>query len=232
MTAPRWLAPAALIAMGFIVLLIVRGIENREFSERAELIVEQVDGAPDAVIFTWRGRVEAPMARALKKAADTLDPGVTRVVVSLDSPGGAVAEGRAAIDVLRRIKRTRRLDTIVVGARRCLSMCVPIFLQGQTRAASGRAKFMFHRPIAVNAVTGERVEKSRFDRDWTSDRLFERYFGAGPVNPEWAARLREEWRDGDVWRRGSALYAENSGIVTDVLRTGVSAEAFAARPSP
>ena len=61
---------------------------------------------------------------------------IKKVELKLDSVGGSVAEGEKVIDVLKKIKTTHKLYTVVGAGRRCGSMCVFIYVQGQKRFAA------------------------------------------------------------------------------------------------
>ena len=80
---------------------------------------------PDTGAFT--GGVEA-----FEKARNE----VRSVIMDLSSPGGSLYEGREVIRVIDRMKRTHKVATHVGRKQICLSMCVPIFLQGQERVAA------------------------------------------------------------------------------------------------
>jgi hypothetical protein len=48
------------------------------------------------------------------------------------------------VAVLQDIRKTARLITLVRPASICASGCIPIFVQGEIRKASGASVFMFH----------------------------------------------------------------------------------------
>lgn len=170
----------------------------------------------EAVVLAWRGPVETPMARKLEAAISATRGETARYILRLDSPGGAVIEGRAVIEALERLKATHALETHVASGDDCLSMCVPIFLAGDVRRAGRAARFMFHEPSAYDAITGERAREPAFERRRDADRFFRRHFDASPMDPAWRERLRSEWVGRDVWKSGADLVAEGSGVVTDL----------------
>lgn len=190
---------------------------RRVYDEGPGLTVTEEDGATRLL---WRGPVEAPMAARFADAFEA-NGGARRFLVELDSPGGSLAEGRLVIAEIEKEKRRRAVDTRVRSGAYCLSMCVPIFLAGETRTAGRRARFMFHEPATYDAVTEERIRRPGFEQRMASDWFFETYFGAasanaGEINPEWREKLRKDWRGRDVWFTGAELVAQQSGIVTDL----------------
>jgi membrane-bound ClpP family serine protease len=110
----------------------------------------------DHVIFRWAHSVEAPMAYRFESAFAEWKGRVRRIVIELDSPGGALVEGRSVIDAIERMKATHVVETRVAAGDLCASMCVPIFLAGQERIAGRGAQFMFHEPSSVNYFTEEK----------------------------------------------------------------------------
>ncbi len=168
----------------------------------------------DAVVFRWSDAIEAPMAFRFSEAFEASKDKADRIVIELASPGGALTEGRAVIDEIERMKKTHRIDTRVAAGEICASMCVPIFLAGQTRNASPDAQFMFHEPTSVDFYTGEKAEKPAFEQRMDAERFFERYFTRSPMDPVWREKLREAWKGRDIWKTGADLVAEGSNVVT------------------
>jgi len=168
----------------------------------------------DGLIFAWRGEVRAPMAQRFAEAFDAHRDEAGRIVIELSSPGGSLAEGHAVIDVIGAMKRTHEVDTRVRARDICLSMCVPIFLQGEDRIAAPSSHFMFHQPTAVDFFTEEKVERPAFERRMDAERFYNRYLIASGVNPVWGETLKAEWDGKDVWKTGKELFEEDAGIVT------------------
>ena len=63
---------------------------------------------------------------------------------------------------------------------------------------------------------GEEAEVPQIERDYFSNRFFERYFVNSPMDETWRENLRQEWVGKDVWFSGDQLYAENSNIITEL----------------
>jgi len=193
-----------------IIFLAIRA-EQRVYDNKGRLGVRQ-EG--DAVVFVWKSAVDVPMARRFEEAFDEWRYDGARIIIDLHSPGGALREGEEVIQVINYMKRTHRVDTRVRAGRSCLSMCVPIFLQGETRQAAPSSRWMFHEPTARDFFTGEEVNEPAFERRHATARFVERYFVNSDMDPAWREELVAEWKGKDLWKSGRELAAEGSGVVT------------------
>lgn len=169
-----------------------------------------------AVVLSWRHGVEAPMAQRVADAFDQWKDRTGRFIIDLDSPGGAIVEGRLVIEEIDKIRKTHKVDTYVGAGAKCLSMCVPIYLAGDNRTAAKDAQFMFHEPSSYDLVTDERVKKPGFERKMTSEKFFEHYFVRSEMNPEWREKLRASWKGRDLWFTAEELVDQGSGVVEAV----------------
>ena len=205
----------ALIAMVAAAVFLMQANERRVTADEGRLRA-MLDPARDAVVLSWSSAVAAPMGRRFEEAYEEYRDEVSLFVIDLHSPGGTLAEGKRVIELLERMKRTHALETRVGSGRACLSMCVPIFLLGETRVAAANARFMFHEPASYDAFTGERGREPEFERRFVADRFFDRYFENSPMDPAWRAQLERDWVGRDVWKTGEELADEGSGVVTEV----------------
>lgn len=194
--------------------LVWRG-ERDAFSQGGTLEISTLPHS-DKVVLTWNSDIRPPLARALEAAYRERRDETRHFLIRLNSPGGAIMEGRAAIEVIDRIKRTHRVDTEVGPRARCLSMCVPIFLQGATRTASASSLFMFHEPSAYDIFTEEKIRQARSEREREAARFVARFFDTSPMAPAWRDQLVMDWRGRDVWKTGADLVSEGSGVITDL----------------
>lgn len=201
----------ALTVALFALLALFALRSGRTIYETGPALAIVKDG--DSVIFRWTHSVEAPMAYRFETAFDEWKDRVQRIIIELDSPGGALVEGRSVIEAIDRMKATHRVDTRVAGGALCASMCVPIFLAGHERSAGAGARFMFHEPSSVDYFTDEETRKPAFERRRDAERFFERYFERSEMNPAWRERLREAWKGRDVWKTAEELVAEESNVV-------------------
>lgn len=211
-TRGRAMFAATLLMSALVVFLAMDG--DRRAFEGLDNVTVQREG--DALVFHWRGAVRAPMARRFADAYEARGPEAGRIVLELSSPGGSLAEGRRVIEEIRRMKRTHTVETRVKPYDICLSMCVPIFLQGERRVAARSSRFMFHQPTAVDFFTEEPVRQPAFERRLVAERFFQTYLEDSPMDPHWGARLKIDWERGDVWKSGRELVEEGSGIVTEL----------------
>lgn len=164
---------------------------------------------PGTVIMIWSGKVEPGMADAINTAFHTHKASTRRIVLSLNSGGGSVDEGRRVIAVLGAIKRTHELDTFVKAGSMCGSMCVPIYLQGQKRYAATSSLWLFHEVSYKDNVT---KQITRLDRP-AFQKLIDDFFIPAGVSKDWIATMLPNTQGTDYWRTGDALIRENSNIV-------------------
>ncbi|MGQ0456623.1 MAG: hypothetical protein ACT4OU_06135 [Hyphomicrobium sp.] len=180
----------------------------------------EVHAAPedDAVVMTWRGQIEAPMADRISEAFAREKGAARTIILSLSSPGGSLDQGAEVVRLLAKIKQTHRLETIVERDRVCASMCVPVYLQGQRRTASAGANFMFHDVSFRDAFSDDALDVPALATASATDRLFARYFAPAGVPKAWIAKVRAEMKGGeDVWKSARQLLKEDAGIVQETF---------------
>jgi len=198
------------IALFALLALFAWKSGRRVYEEGPELDILEENGA---VVLRWAHAVEAPMADRFEKAFAAWTGRTDHFIIELDSPGGALAEGRLVIDAIEDARRTMRIDTYVASGDECASMCVPIYLAGESRIAARDAQFMFHEPSSYDFVTDERVDKPGFEQRMTSEKFFDRYFVKSEMDPEWRENLRVAWKGRDLWFTGAELVEKGSGVV-------------------
>src|SRR5262245_22721591 len=143
---------------------------------------------PDNTVvrLSWTGPIAAPMAQQIKEVFESRKHDATRFVFTLSSDGGSVAEGERVIEVLRRIRATHALETVVTQGEKCASMCVFIYLQGQKRYGALASSWLFHEVSRRDPLT----KQTTLDRAaW--ERLVDRYFPAAGVSQAWIADLKQ-----------------------------------------
>jgi len=170
----------------------------------------------DAVVFSWSDDIQVPMAKRFEEAFNTHANKTNKFIIKLNSRGGSLREGRLVIEAIDRMKRSHEIETRVGFYASCLSMCVPIYLQGDERVASAYSNWMFHQPIAVDPITGETLEISDAERAIMGAAFFNAYFVNSEMNEFWRKGLEREWVGKDVWRTGQQLVDENSNIVQEL----------------
>ena len=100
--------------------------------------------AEDAVGLRFTGPIISPLAKDLGNLLLGPEPKYQRIMLELDSPGGDLEEVKKVIVVLKAVREIAKLDTRVMASGMCASGCVPIFMQGTKRKASGASVWMFH----------------------------------------------------------------------------------------
>ena len=179
----------------------------------SNLTVEAHPTDGSIIIFVWDGYVDRPMARDFRRAFEAHKESAERFIIDLNSPGGALDEGEAVIQVIDDMKCSHRVETYVGSGNSCLSMCVPIYLQGRLRVAAADAEFMFHETSFSNRLTGQREQVYEFEKRQASVKFFNKYLERSEIDPEWLERLAVEWRGQEVWKTGRELKDERSNIV-------------------
>jgi hypothetical protein len=138
---------------------------------------------------------------------------VGAVHFQISSCGGDAKEMERTVGLLRSIKKTHTLETIVDRGGLCASACVPVFLQGNRRWGALTSPWVFHE--AWRWADRHRADV-RVDRTVT-ERLFQDYFEPAGVSEKWLNHLRIMVQQSDYWQTGEDLWADKSGIITDPL---------------
>lgn len=196
----------------FGVALIV-GMRNERLILAATpgLGVRQMENG--ALVFVWRGEVAPGMAQKFADAFDAAKGRTDRIVIDLSSPGGLLAEGDHVVRIVRAASREFAIETHVGRGARCMSMCVPIYLAGETRTAAPSALFMFHEPSTYDVVGDRRVPLPEGEQRMISDRFFARYFDRSDMDPTWRENLRRVWRGREIFKTARQLVDEKANIV-------------------
>jgi ATP-dependent protease ClpP protease subunit len=203
-----------LAAFVFALAIIAQGLPAGALdAPRGELRVGFSNTRTNTLVMTWQGPIAAPMASQIKDAFESRKRQATRVVFRINSHGGSVAEGERAIEVLRQIKETHDLETVVAQGDVCASMCVFIYVQGQKRLGALTSSWLFHEVSHMDPVTRQ---TTRLDRAaW--ERLVDKYLRPAGVSDEWIADLKPRTVQSDYWQTGSDLIRSNSGIIHEAL---------------
>jgi hypothetical protein len=197
---------AAALAIALLLVLQVRPAAAGE--DRGELKIAQPKPGSGTIVMAWHGKVAAPMATQIMEAFERHRNQGTRVVLTLDSGGGSVAEGERVIEVLRRIKETHRLVTAVAQGQKCGSMCVFIYVQGHERIGALTSSWLFHEISRQDPLT-KRIVLNR--PQW--ENLVDKYFRPAGVSDKWIAEMKQYTVESDYWQTGADLVQANSGII-------------------
>jgi hypothetical protein len=173
------------------------------------LTVTSPPHAAGTVFMRWEGTIAHPMADRIEGVFQAFKASRRRFVLILDSGGGSVAEGHKVITVLRLIRRTHTLDTSVGPGLRCGSMCVPVYLQGETRFGARTSSWLFHE------VTRRSKDFGKLRRVTESSRnLIQSYWYPAGVSRTWIERMLREQDGYDWWQTGGELIDAGAGIIT------------------
>jgi hypothetical protein len=215
-----------LAALALVALLLIQVSPATAEPEQGELKVEQLKPGSSSVVLSWRGKVAAPMAAQIRDAFERHRHQGTRIVLTLDSGGGSVAEGERFIEVLRRIKETHHLTTAVTQGQKCGSMCVFIYVQGHERVGALTSAWLFHEISRKDPHTN-RIVLNR--SQW--EELVDKYFRPAGVSDKWIAEMKPYTIGSDYWQTGGDLVQANSGIIHRTLSNHRRRE-IAPPPSP
>jgi len=164
---------------------------------------------PDILVMVWKGIIGKGMSEQVRAAFDKAKDKTTAVVLRIDSPGGSVAEGERVIAVLQDIKRTHKLITSVAAGKRCGSMCVFIYVQGQKRLAAPASLWLFHEVSHMDHAHRSVVS---LDRDrWLA--LVDKYWVPAGVSQAWIDKVKAHAVETDVWESGSDLLREGANLI-------------------
>jgi len=131
----RCLAVAALV-------LSIHGAASAEFT-----VLTAADNATipaELLVARLTGEITAGDAEELGRAWSSRGAGVARLLLDLDSVGGELAETERIIALVRDLRQTSRVDTLVRHGATCASACVVVFAQGERRSAGGASAWVFH----------------------------------------------------------------------------------------
>lgn len=167
--------------------------------------------ATDVVVIEYDGPIAHPMAANLRTIWDSVRASrrFGRVLLRLNSPGGSDVHGQQVIEVLTEIRKHAALSTVVGEGGVCASMCVAIYIQGETRYASPASSWMFHGACRrMSNVPSLSLTTSHFA-------LFrQREIDDGFIN--YLFEKEYVTRPGAYWISGIELF-ERSNIITEIL---------------
>ena len=173
---------------------------------------------PGTLYLRWTGEIGAEFYKSIAFELEKTKKHARRVLLNISSCGGEREVMERTIRLLRHIKRTHTLETIVDRGETCASACVFIFLQGQRRWGALTSSWLFHE---VSRWGDWSMTRLRVNRVLTG-RLFEDYFPQAGVSEVWLNRLRVMIQHSDYWQTGENLWEEKSGVITDPLDNHVA----------
>jgi ATP-dependent protease ClpP protease subunit len=167
----------------------------------------------DILVMVWKGGIQAPMANEIIAAFEEHEDNIRGIELKLDSDGGSVAEGERVIAVLQKIKKTKELHTIVGAGKRCGSMCVFIYVQGQKRLAAPASLWLFHE---VSHKDPRTHQVTALDRSaW--ERLVDKYWVPAGVDQKWIEDVKTHTVGTNYWQSGDSLLKDGANIIQKPL---------------
>jgi len=172
----------------------------------------------DTLYLRWTGTISNPLYKGIALEFEKAGQGARSVLLQLSSCGGDREAMERTIGLLRYVKRTHKLQTIIDRGEICASACIPVFLQGQRRWGALTSSWLFHE---VWHWADSKRKEARVNRTLT-ERLFQDYYLPAGVSENWLGHLRIMIQHSDYWQTGQNLWEDKSGIITDPLDNLVS----------
>ena len=165
----------------------------------------------DGVALRYEGPLKPVLAEELRKLLLTPPQRFNRVVLELDSNGGDLSVVKDLVAVLQQVRGRMELTTRVMEGAVCASGCIPVFMQGKKRKASGASVWIFH---------GARTDLTNIpSRGATNDYLD--VLTSSGLAPGFRAELEDDDR---IFRPGSLIlsgyevfHINKAGIITELL---------------
>jgi hypothetical protein len=201
------LVAAAALAGVAIALALAPGSAAPSEEQPAFVAAANVNKQEGILYVGYSGQIVTGMADYLREVFGKYAAVSHRVVLFLNSVGGQVEEGERAIHVLREIRQTHRLVTVVLHGRICASMCIPVFLQGQDRFAALASLWIFHEAAKKEANGAEQTDAEE------TARLFRRYYLPAGVSTEWLKSIVPVIRKANLWQTGGDLISAKTGVI-------------------
>jgi hypothetical protein len=167
--------------------------------------------APDGIGLRYTGPLRPPLAEDLRNLLLKQRQVPGRVVLELDSNGGELGYVKELISVLQEVRHRMRLTTRVMEGGICASGCIPVFMQGETRKASGASVWVFHGARGAETNVPSRAA--------TEDYLS--MLSSSGLAPGFRAELEKDnriYRPGSLILSGYELFnVHEAGIITELL---------------
>lgn len=200
-----------------LLVFVALQTERNALKNKGKVVVKEHSARERTLVFSWSDSVEAPMSQRFSDAFEAHKSSADTIILDLNSPGGSLLEGGRLITLIEKMKQSHRIETQVRNRQNCLSMCVPIYLQGELRRAAASSRWMFHEPRLVDAFTDEVQNQPEFEKNRSATQFFDKYFVNSEMDPDWRERLREDWVGKDIWFSGKELVEQHSGVVQELM---------------
>ena len=169
--------------------------------------------AEDGIGLRYTGPLQAPFADRLKTILLAAPQKYDHVILELDSDGGSLEYVKELVGVLKEVRKRMDFTTRVTEGSLCASGCIPLFLQGERRIASGSSIWVFH---------GARGAFTNLPDPSSTDEYLNLLSEAGMTN-EFRSMLAADnriYKPGNFILSGYELFAvQKAGIITEILPT-------------
>lgn len=167
--------------------------------------------AEGTLVARWKGPIDHPLASRLATLVSDVEGRYGIVLLDLDSEGGRLAHVRDVLRALAELRRKADLQTRVAHGARCLSACIPVFMQGRRRIAGGASAWLLHGACA--AYTN--VPAAQGTREYLA------ILREAGVSDDFLCGLERQGvftRPGAYWASGYELFHRlDAGIITELL---------------
>lgn len=167
--------------------------------------------AADSLGLRYTGPLKPNLAAQLRALLLETPQRFNHVVLELDSDGGDLAHVEEVVRILQDARLHMQITTRVMEGSLCASGCIPLFMQGNIRKASGASIWVFH---------GAQRATSGLPDVAATDRYLD-LLGAAGMSPAFRAYLTADnriYRPGSLILSGHELFAvHRAGIITELL---------------
>ena len=209
----------ALVALGFAFMTLcgLAGAATAQGSTSSNLKTNLSSKRPGTLLMQWNGAVSTEMADEIKRDFEKWRGRTNRIQLKLSAQGQSVRQAEQVIQVLRDIKRTHTLETLVEVNGNCWSMCVYVYAQGDVRYGALTSTWQFTQ-VAYN---DQRTNKSVISVA-DSDRFVSQYLEPAGISKAWLTDLKAQWNNTKYWQTGGDLVQSKSGLITKTLGNRVA----------
>lgn len=184
---------------------------TRQHEPHLETLHQLAAMGPDGVALRYEGPLKAPLVEELQNLLLSSPPRFKHVVLELDSNGGDLAYVREVVGVLQEVRSRMQLTTRVMEGAICASGCIPVFMQGEIRKASGASVWVFH---------GARTAQTNVPSRLATIDYLDMLSSAG-LDHGFRTKLE---RDNKIFKAGSLILSgyevfnvEKAGVITELL---------------
>lgn len=167
--------------------------------------------ADDAIGLRYTGPLRPPLADQLREILLSSPQKYKHVILELDSDGGDLNYVEQLVAVLKEVNKRMEFATRVTEGSLCASGCIPVFMQGTKRKASGSSIWVFH---------GARSAFTNVPNPAATDEYLDLLSSAG-MTADFRSMLEADnriYRPGSFILSGYELFTvQRAGIITELF---------------